>query len=515
MDSRAGFWAVLAAAVLMLTGCGLTDAGEDPTEEPGTTEDTELTQPQRPGPSVVPEPERELLEEFYSQDVQWEDCEAGMHCTEITVPVDYTDPTGETIALAVIADGTDPSAEYVLTNPGGPGEPGYSLVAERLSGSVTDELAEEFNIVGFDPRGVDRSSGVECLEDEDYDQYRQSESEDTTEAQQQAEEIAAECADRTGELLGHVDTFSAARDMDIIRGVLGQDELHYVGFSYGTKLGMAYAEQFPDRVGRFVLDSMMDVSLDAHELAVTQTAGFESALTGFAQWCVTDQPNCIAETPDDVVGVVQQLFADVAEEPVTVQDGRVLTVSGLISGFIAPMYSPDGWQYLHEALVAAVETGEFYPFQYWADLQAGQEADGSYEWMSTWAFNAVMCLDYDWPDSAEEMEQEVEAISEEAPTFGPYMGHQGLLCHAWEHEPVGEPWTPDEDLPPMLFLATTGDPATPVQWAESMHQLVPASALIVDDAEGHIAYRPGNTCVTDVVDEYLLSGELPEGRTDC
>lgn len=471
--------------------------------------------------------EEERLSQFYDQELTWEDCASGMQCTDVTVPVDYDDPEGETLEIAVVADSADPDLEWVLTNPGGPGESGVDMVSDRLSGTLTEDVREQVNVVGFDPRGVHRSSGVECMTDEEMDQHREQNDElegdagaAFSAAQQQAATIGEQCADRTGDLLAHVDTFSAARDMDIIRGALGQDELHYMGFSYGTKLGMAYAEQFPQKVGRFALDAMMDVTNDAHDLTVAQGIGFEDALESFADWCVEDEECTAGSTSEEVIDTVQQMFADVDASPVTVEPGsRTVNISMLVQGFIAPMYSPEGWPLLAEGLQMALEDDDYYAFLYWADQQAGRTASGEYDWMSTWAFRSVMCLDYEMASEQEEIEAELDELTEQAPTFGPYLGHSGVLCSEWPHEPVSDSWEPGsiagEDLPEMLMIGTTGDPATPVQWAEAMHDAVPASSLLIYEGEGHVAYRPGNDCVTDIVDAWLLDGELEPGEHRC
>lgn len=500
-------WRSLLAGVTVLA-FGLTACATDPQPDDDS------------GPEVP-----EGLEEFYDQDLSWEDCEdydePHLQCAEVTVPVDYEDPDGETLDIALIADDPDDES-HLLTNPGGPGTSGVEMVAERLGSTATEEVREEFTVVGFDPRGVDRSSGVQCLNDEEYDQERQEhteeesidEEEEFTEALEHAEDIVDECVENTGEVLGHVDSFSAAADMDILRAVLGEEELHYMGFSYGTKLGMAYAEQFPETVGRFVLDAMMDVSLPADEMVADQAAGFESALEGFAEWCVeNDCP--VSGDAGDVVEAVQEMFDDVGETPRTGLDGRTITLSTLINGFMTPMYSADGWPLLRDALEDALSSDDFFAFQYWADLQAGREDDGTYDWISTFSFRTIMCLDYPMAETREEMDAEVDEMTERSPTFGPHLGYEGIFCQALPDDPVGEPWEPSEDLPEMLFLGTTGDPATPVQWAEDMHEHVPSSSLVIHDGEGHIASMSGSECVQKPVDEYLITGELFEGRMDC
>lgn len=511
---------VLAAVVLVISACSSPEGGTPAESEPGATGGTGASETQdRAAPPAE-------LEEFYQQQLNWGDCETGvdeyMRCASLTVPLDYEDPQGTQIELALITSSAE-DRPYLLTNPGGPGQSGVDTVAHNLSATVTPEVLDEFNIVGFDPRGVHRSTPVVCMDDAQMDAYRQEVGDTDLDddaayatAFADAERIAEQCYEHSGELLGHVDTFSAAKDMDIMRAVLGQDELHYVGFSYGTKLGLAYAELFPEYVGRFVLDSVMDVSLDAHELAVTQTAGFESALESFADWCAESDQCPVEGEAEDVVTGVQGVFADVQQNPRTMPDGRLLNASTLVSGFITPLYHPQGWGPLRDGLTAAVTEEDFYAFQYWADLQAGRAPDGSYEWINTWAFRAVMCLDYPTAQTQEEIEAELQDLNERAPTFGPYMGHDGVLCSQWPYPPVNEPWEPElPEVEQVLLLSTTGDPATPVAWAEDMHLQIPASSLLVSDAEGHIAYRPGNSCVTEVVDEYLISGELFQGRQDC
>lgn len=499
----AGVAALCASAALLISACS---------SEPGSTGHSDP------------------LSDLYEQQVTWEDCEDirssyELSCGTVTVPVDYEDPAGETIEIALIADdeGAD-DRPHLLTNPGGPGQAGVDLIASGLSSLASAELRDEYRIVGFDPRGVHRSEGIVCLSDEEFDQEQQRAAADSDEAldsdeefaaaQQRNEEVAEKCSHRTGDLLEHVDTVSVAKDLDLMRAALGEESLHFVGFSYGTKMGLTYAERFPENVGRFVLDGVLDVSLSSEELTLAQARGFEDALEGFSQWCAsTDCP--ASDDEEEIVTMVQDLFADVQENPRTAADGRTITVSTLITGFITPMYSPEGWPLLGSALSAATERDDFSDFQHFADIQSGRNADGSYEWISTYAHNTIMCLDYPTVSSQEEMDEQSETLINDSPTFGPYFGYDALFCEALEHEASGEPWEPSPDLPGMLLIGTSGDPATPVSWAENVHEMLPDSALLVDDGEGHGAYRPDNTCVAELADEFLLTGELFEGRRDC
>ncbi|MGJ9406854.1 alpha/beta hydrolase [Nesterenkonia aurantiaca] len=510
-----------AAAALLLSGC--VESGEESDSGAAEAQAQPITATSVPADELPGAAEDYTA--YYDQDIEWTSCEETMMCADVTVPMDWAEPGAqEDLEIRIISSQTGrDDAEHLLTNPGGPGSSGYDAVADSLSVAFSEELIEHYNIIGFDPRGVHRSAPVTCLDDAEMDEYREQVSEEQlddassyAEARESAAELAAQCESESGALLGHVDTLSAVRDMDVIRAVLDQDELNYLGFSYGTKLGMTYAEHYGDRVGRFVLDGMLDVSIDAHDLNKGQALGFEVALENYAQWCIEQETCPAGDTVEEVIEGVQELFAGVAETPVQGADGRTVNVSTLVSGFITPMYSREAWPVLSEAMSVALGQEDFTMFQYFADLQAGRSPDGSYEWINSFAFNAVMCLDYPMPQDQEQIDAEFEEVSEQAPTFGPYLGHRAVICGEWPSENVSEPWNPElGEVDELLMIGTTGDPATPVEWAENMHQQVPQSSLIIREGEGHLAYRAGNGCVDEAVDGYLIGGELTEGRTEC
>lgn len=507
--SARGLTAVLSAALLAVSAC----AGD---------------QPQEPAASEGQPVEEDPLADFYEQSFAWEECEDldddELRCGTVTVPLDHDEPEGETIEIALAARG-EAEASPLLVNPGGPGGSGVDLVAQELPSFATEELLSSFNIVGFDPRGVHRSEGIRCLTEREHDQPQQldpdaegpkdlSESEVFELAVQRAENLAERCERRNGEILSNVDTFSAARDLDIVRAALDQDELDYLGFSYGTKLGLAYAEEFPEHVGRFVLDAMLDVSADRDEISLGQAEGLQDALYRFAQWCLQDRCPVSGE-PQDVMEAVADLFDDVAENPRTGDDARQITDVTLVDGFVAAMYYPDGRPMLRDALETALTADDFTAFQYWNDLQSGRNPDGSYDWIDTEAFLTIMCSDFPTAGSPDQVEAEAEELEAASPIFGPYLGSAQLICEALPRSGDVEPWQPREDLPEMMFIGTTGDPITPVEDAENMHDMVPASSLLIYEGEGHVAYRRGADCVTDAVDGFLINGELFEGRQQC
>ena len=245
------------------------------------------------------QPPTPALAPFYGQQLDWADCHSGDQCAKLTVPLDYRRPAGDTIQLALLkVPAADPGARIgsLVVNPGGPGEPGttYAALGSQAFGQP---LLDHFDIVGFDPRGTGDSSPVDCLSDAELDQYLAEDPEPSTarevvafRAQQHA--MATGCSRLSGSLAAHVSTVEAAKDMDVLRAALGEGTLNYLGASYGTKLGATYAELFPHRVGRFVLDGAVDLSLGTRQLTLQQAAGFETALEAYVANCVSSSVGC-------------------------------------------------------------------------------------------------------------------------------------------------------------------------------------------------------------------------------
>lgn len=508
-------------AILALTVTGCTAHEPTGESEPGESEGegaagTAPDEDESVGP--FPTDPEQGLEAFYDQEIDWEDCEDGRHCGSVTVPLDYAVPEGPTIEIVFVATSLE-DRPFLLINPGGPGSSGYDIVADQPDSFFTAELQEEFNILGFDPRGVGRSEPVECMSDDDYDAWNQLTGQQEWDADLELEatthqQIVEQCQELSGEIIEHSHTVATARDMDILRSALAEDHMHYLGMSYGTKLGLSYAEMFPERIGRFVLDGVMDVSLSLRGISDDQAVAFERQLWEFAHWCA-DLDCPLEGDAAEVVSGVAELIDQAEENPYREVGGdeRLITASTIVSGMITPMYVPGGRQALMMALEVWVEQDDPGYFQYFADLQAGRNADGSYDWIATWPFRTVMCMDY--PDTGEGQDAPGLLDIEEAPHFREWLDRPTDFCSALPADPVGEPWEPSEELPEMLLIGGTQDPATPVEWAENVHSMLPNSALLVYDGEGHISYRPGQQCVTAVVEEYLIEGQLFEGREDC
>lgn len=507
-NSRRVLAAVGGVVVLLASGCA--EHIEDDAEFEAHTP-----------PSHFPQEPLSGLDSFYDQEPDWEECEEGLSCGSVRVPRSYDDPGGETIEIAFVADSLE-NEQFLVMNPGGPGASGADIVADQASLLFSSALREEYNIIGFDPRGVARSEPVECMDDADYDLWNQLTGDDEADtalleelevSSAEFDEVIAECEQLSGDIMEHIDTISAARDMDILRAALGEDELHYFGMSYGTKLGLAYAEMFPERVGRWVLDAVMDVSLSVTGIAEDQAVGFERQLWEFAQWCADRQDCPVDSSAEDLVEELSARVDELWEAPVTGADGRRVTAHTIFDGLSTTMYIPGGGTLLLEALQLWFEEDDPQYFQLLADAGAGRNPDGSYDWISSWSFRTIMCLDF--PQDGEGLSGPGLLDQDEAPFTEQFVTAATEFCDALSAESVGEPWEPSPELPQMLLIGGTLDPATPVEWAENVYGMLPEASLLVYDGDGHISYSPNNSCVAEIVDDYLINGELFEGRENC
>ena len=465
----------------------------------------------------------EGLQEFYSQEVVWEECEEDFACATVDVPLDYSDPGRESIEIAAIRlDASGDAQGSLLVNPGGPGASGYNLVRDSAEFILSDRLRQSYDVVGFDPRGVNRSSAVECLTDEERDEARtETIPPDATDEEAleileaDSAEYAELCAERTGELLGYIDTVSAAKDMDILRALVGEEQLDYLGFSYGTQLGAAYAELFPDNVGRFVLDGAVDPSLSSAEITAGQVAAFDEALRSYVADCQTQSECPLPGDVDEGVAVVNDLFESVEESPMTAADGRLVTIGTFFQGFVLPLYDSASWPALTAAIDQALQ-GDPTEFLRFADLGAEREPNGDYLTNASAAFTAVTCLDYPMPADPAVMAEQAEALEASSAVFGEYLSYGALACKEWAHEPVLEPSPASApDAPPMLVIGTTGDPATPYEWSLALADQLESAVHVTWEGQGHTAYGRSGECIESLVDDFLIEGTVPDDGVRC
>ncbi len=503
--ARLGIGVVALAAIAALTGCVPTLLAERPVSTPtGERVDAEL-------------------EPFYSQVLEWERCGDRLGCATATAPLDWENPGDGEIELALVRHAaTGSRLGSLLVNPGGPGGSGYEFVADSLDYAVGQPLQERYDVVGFDPRGVGRSSAVACYDAEQMDEYLYGivPAERGSDAWiaavgAAAADFGSACSERTGELLGEVDTVSAARDLDLLRAVLGDDRLNYLGYSYGTFLGATYAELYPDKVGRLVLDGAIDPSASDAEVTEAQAVGFEQALRAYVEDCLSGTECPFSGSVDAAMAEVGRLLASVDESPLRGSDGRMVGADTLLTAIIYPLYSPESWPYLSDML-ESVMFGDADPALSFADGYNGRDEDGTYRDNSTEAFRAINCLDYTYQSDVGVMREKAAAVAEAAPVIGPYFGFGDLSCVNWPYQ--GERERAEihaTGAAPILVIGTTGDPATPYDWAVALAEQLESGVLVSYDGEGHTAYNKSNSCVNEAVESYLIEGTVPDGDPLC
>jgi pimeloyl-ACP methyl ester carboxylesterase len=462
------------------------------------------------------------LQQFYTQSVSLTDCGGGFQCGTIQVPLDYSNPGTKSISIAIVRKPATDQAHKIgslLVNPGGPGGSGIDYA--RSPDVVSSTVAARFDIIGFDPRGVGESSSVHCLSDPQMDTFLNTPPDPNTPAEQtgvidQAKYFAAECeAKSSSYLLPYVGTVNAARDMDILRAVLGDNQLYYLGKSYGTYLGAVYAEEFPTHVGHMVLDGAIDPSLTADQLNLTQATAFDAALNQFAKDCVTHSGCPLGTEPAAGVTKLKTWVDGLDANPIPGDATRKLNEAQAMTGIAVAMYDQTWWPDLREALTKAY-AGDGSALLAMADVY-NNRVSGHYQGNETEANFAVNCVDHpDEATSPQELEQELPAYEQAAPFFGEMVDWSSLPCAYWPVKPDDTPHKITAGgAKPILVVGTTRDPATPYAWAQGLAGQLQSGRLLTMNGDGHTAYLRGSTCIDTAVDAYLIQGTLPATGTVC
>jgi pimeloyl-ACP methyl ester carboxylesterase len=489
---------------LLLTGCTLMGAPE-------------AAPP--PAPSSTPVAVEAALAPFYEQDVRWVGC-GPAECATITAPLDYADPGAASVELAITrVPATGERLGSLFVNPGGPGASavGYAKLADSIVGPA---LRENFDIVGLDPRGVGFSEPIECLTDEQLDLLAASSGTPDSLAEETAVIALAElpgrgCSEKSPTLVGHVGSVNSARDLDVARAVVGDPSLMYLGKSYGTMLGATYAELFPDRVGRMVLDGALPASLDRAEVSLGQAIGFESALRDFVADC-REQEDCpLQGDVDAALAQLRDWIEGLEDAPIPAGDrelNEALAAYAVLTNLYAPAFD---FPRLREALSAAMEEQDAGPLLALLDARVRRGSDGRYEDNSTEAFHAVTCLDRPFTGTAADVRLLAEEWSAQAPTFGRSLAWGLLVCRDWPAKADRVTSTRAAGSAPILIVSTTRDPATPHAWGQLLAAELENGHLLTFDGAAHTAYQAGSGCVDDAVEDYLLRGVLPAEGTVC
>ena len=481
---------LLVATLLLLTGC------------------TEAT----------PSPEEQISQgaSFEDQTVMWESCEGSFECTEILAPLDWQDQQGEIISIALVRKSGTDQLPALLINPGGPGSSAVDYVVDNFASIGTPYLRANFQLIGFDPRGAGKTAPVTCGSDETKDRmlyehvpFAFGTAEYLEYSNQIYAEFAESCQSATG-LSAYFNTQQTARDMDLIREVLGQEQLNYLGFSYGTELGANYAALFPDKVGLMVLDGAVDPTLDPSSTLVGQIAGFDKALEAYLEDCLTQSFCPFSGDVESSKARIASFLIARESTPLPTFDDRGLALQAAITGIIATLYSTESWSFLSQAFEEAFE-GNGSTFLLLADFYNDRDPEGGYLSNIIEANYAIGCSDRalwgDLPDRSAEVRQASQIL-------GRYFSAEDTSCDAW---PEGTGMQKLDFTVPLangpLVIGTTGDPATPYEQAVSLSELLNGATLLTFVGEGHTAYG-SNDCVNETVDRYL-AGETLRPNVRC
>jgi pimeloyl-ACP methyl ester carboxylesterase len=502
--------------VLTTAGCTLPTFAPDGSGEaaPGST-----GSPSVPGTTAAWKPCPEIPEDLVGRGA------SGMEydCASVAVPRDWHAPqSGQTFSIAMIRIRSKTQKNRIgslLINPGGPGGSGidtavYLSFGEALGGLPT-EITNQFDIVGFDPRGVGRSDPVKCISDADQDASFAAPPDPVSQAAFDSyvalnKKIAAGCGQKYGDELALFSTEQAARDMDALRAAVGDDKLSYLGFSYGTLLGATYAQLFPTKIRAMVLDGAVDPKQTYVQGSETQAKGFERAFTNFTAWCKGAPDRC--PIAPDARKAVTDALAAAEKNPVAYSDGRKATSGWIFVAVISSLYTETGWP----ALAAAIDNlrrGNAKGVMDLADQYTERKPDGSYPNLFD-ANMAVNCADTKDAPSADEVRTLQGQWRAKYPLFGASLAVGMLPCTFWPggHDPY--PAGAAVGAPPIVVVGTTGDPATPYENTADLAGMLGVGHVLTWEGEGHTAY-PSTPCIVRAVDTYLIGLQVPQEGLRC
>ncbi|MEU3990473.1 alpha/beta hydrolase [Streptomyces platensis] len=517
--------AALAATALLISGCSSGSSSPGGEASPGRGTAAGAQRPAEnaslaPLPAVTPA----ALRPYYDQKLSWHPCGvAGFECATMKAPLDYSKPSADTdLKLAVArkkATGPGSKIGSLQVNPGGPG--GSAIEYLQQYAPQPAAVRARYDMVAMDPRGVGRSEPVECLTDKQMDRYTQTDVTPDSPAEVNKltsayRSFAKGCASRAGQLLRHVSTIEAARDMDVLRAVLGDKKITFVGASYGTFLGATNAGLYPSRVGRMVLDGAMNPEIDSRTINLNQTAGFDTAFRAFAADCIKHE-DCPLGTKsvDDAGRQLSALFKKLDAHPVATGEERKLTESLATTGVVAAMYDQRAWPVLREYL-AQTEAGNGRGLLTLSDSYYERDPNGTYA-NQMYANPAVNCLDLASAfNSPAQVRAALPSFRKASPVFGENFAWAALNCAYWPVKPTGTTQRIEaKGAAPILVVGTTRDPATPYIWAKALAAQLSSATLLTYEGDGHTAYGRGSTCIDKTINNYLLHGTVPPKGKHC
>ncbi|AZS73292.1 proteinase [Streptomyces lydicus] len=517
--------AVLAATALLISGCSSGSSSPGSEASPGHRTEAGVQRPAEAA-SLAPLPASTpaSLRPYYDQKLSWRPCSvAGFECATMKAPLDYAKPSADTdLKLAVArkkATGPGSRIGSLQVNPGGPGGSAIDYLQQYAPQPAS--VRARYDLVAMDPRGVDHSEPVECLTDKQMDRYTQTDATPDSPAEVNAlisayRSFAKGCASRAGKLLSHVSTVEAARDMDVLRAVLGDKKLTYVGASYGTFLGATYAGLYPSRVGRMVLDGAMNPALDSRTVNLNQTAGFNTAFSAFATDCIKHKDCPLGTTSvEDAGRQLSALFKKLDAHPATTGEARKLTESLATTGVVAAMYDERAWPVLREYLAQA-KAGDGHGLLTLSDSYYERDPNGTYA-NQMYANPAVNCLDLASAFTGPaQVRAALPSFRKASPVFGENFAWAAMNCAYWPVKPTGTAHRIEaKGAAPILVVGTTRDPATPYAWAKALAAQLSSATLLTYEGDGHTAYGRGSQCIDTAINNYLLKGTVPPKGKRC
>ncbi|PIE32990.1 MAG: hypothetical protein CSA55_02480 [Ilumatobacter coccineus] len=525
------FLPLVITGALVASGCSSTTSSTDDSTSASSstvaaTTVPKMTEPATTAPSTTAPVPSSTAEPSVdeSASLEWDECSDDVpsligtppiECATLQVPLDYDDPEGTMIPIALIRQpALGDRIGALVMNPGGPGGSGIEFLASARLG-IPAPVAERFDLVSFDPRGVGASASIRCDLTRDDGIFRIADNDRAAwdDLVTLTTDELATCTPSTDGLETRVGTNNAARDLDQIRAALGDDQLTYLGFSYGTRLGATYAELFPDRVRALVLDGGVLPSIDSELLAKQQGEGFDAALEAFAAACEADT-DCLLNEFGPTIEVIDGLRAEIAEAGSFATDDpdRQLTPGELDLAILSALYSQSAWVYLSHALYVAEAEADGTLLQVLVDSYNGRQSDGTYS-NQIEAYSFINCADNAERLSADEAWAEADAAADGSTHFGDMLrGSSSCLGMPDATDPIV--FGPAQGAAPILVIGTTGDPATPYEWSQALADSLDSGVLYTVEGEGHTAYL-GIDCVESVVNDYLVDLTVPEAGGRC
>jgi pimeloyl-ACP methyl ester carboxylesterase len=453
------------------------------------------------------------IADYQGQKLSWSNCDKGVQCATMQVPVDYAhiEPNQSFSIFILRHQATNTSARLgsLVVNPGGPGGSGVDY-AYNWDTIISKAVSDRYDIVGFDERGVNHSQPIRCLTDAQEDAYLSADGKVNGQkgldiAIAAAKDFADKCAAAAGSRLGHYGTIDSARDMELLRGLLGDSHLNFMGKSYGTYLGTLYANLYPSHVGRMILDGAIDPKESVANQNIYQAKGFDLALKSY-----------LAANHSMTSKQITDLLDRLHTQPIAV-GSRSLTQSLAITGIASGLYdNQTGWPALTAAFNEIFTKKSGTKLLAMADDYNYRDSNGHFTSNQQDLQQIISCLDFADPRTVAQIEASQSDFAKAAPVFGPYLGYAGLSCKYWHVPPVvTTDFTALTSVSPILVIGVTRDPATPYQWAVSLHHDFARSQLVTFDGDGHTGHNRGSNCVDSKVDSYLLTGAVPTMAVTC